>query len=94
MSETEVTKSWWSRAALIGAVVALLLLPLGAVGSRVGLWNFPTGFLFLAAGALLATIAVVIGIVGLILARKANRAADRPGLYSGIVIWRGRFSAT
>jgi hypothetical protein len=86
MSETEVTKSWWSRAALIGAVVALLLLPLGALGSRIGLWGFPTGFLFLAAGALLATVGVVIGIVGLILARKANRPADRPGLFAGIVI--------
>lgn len=79
-------KSWWSKAALIGSVVALLVLPLGALGSRVGLWNFQIGFLFLAAGALLAIIGVVIGIVGLILASKANRTADRPGLYSGIVI--------
>ena len=64
----------------------MLLLPLGALGSRIGLWNFPTGFLFLAAGALLATLGLVIGIVGLILASKANRTADRPGLYSGVVI--------
>ena len=84
--ETEVTKSRWSRAALIGGVVALLLLPLGALGSRVGLWSFLTGFMFLGGGAILATIGVVVGIVGLILARKANRPADRPGLYVGIVV--------
>ena len=84
--ETEVVKSRWSRAALISAVVALLLLPLGALGSRAELWSFLTGFMFLGGGALLATIGVVVGIVGLILARKANRAADRPGLYAGIVI--------
>jgi hypothetical protein len=42
--------------------------------------------MFLGGGALLATIGVVVGFVGLILARKANRPADRPGLYTGIVI--------
>ena len=84
--ETEVTKSRWSRAALIGGVVAVLLLPIGAVGSRAEQWTFLTGFMFLGAGAIVATIGVVVGIVGLILARKANRPADRPGLYVGIVL--------
>jgi hypothetical protein len=84
--DTEVTKSRWSRAALIGGVVAVLLLPIGALGSRAELWTFLTGFMFLGGGAILATIGVVVGIVGLILARKANRPADRPGLYVGIVL--------
>ena len=62
--ETEVTKSRWSRGALIGGVVAVLLLPIGALGSRAELWTFLTGFMFLGAGAILATIGVVVGIVG------------------------------
>ena len=84
--DTELTKSWWSRAALIGGAGALLLLPLGALGTRVELWTFLTGFMFLGGGAVLATIGVVVGIVGLILARKADRPADRPGLFGGIVL--------
>ena len=84
--ETEVTISRWSRAALIGGVVAVLLLPLGALGTRAELWTFLTGFMFLGGGAILATIGVVVGIVGLILARKADRPADRPGLFVGIVL--------
>jgi uncharacterized protein (DUF1499 family) len=84
--DTEVVKSRWSRAALIGGVVAVLLLPIGALGSRAELWTFLTGFMFLGGGAILATIGVVVGIIGLILARKANRPADRPGLYVGIVL--------
>ena len=84
--ETEITKSRWSRAALIGGIVAVLLLPLGALGARAELWTFLTGFMFLGGGAILATIGVVVGIVGVILAREAGRPADRPGLFVGIVL--------
>jgi hypothetical protein len=31
---------WWSKAILIGGVVAAVLLPLGALGARFGLWPF------------------------------------------------------
>lgn len=86
MAESQDTKNWLSPAVLVGGIVAVLLLPIGALGSRLGIWHFQTGFLLLGGSAILATICVVGGIVGLILASKAGRASDRPGLYTGIVL--------
>jgi uncharacterized protein (DUF1499 family) len=78
--------SWWSRAILIGAVVAAVLLPLGAVGTRLGVWTFSTGFLLLAAASALAAIGVVTGIAGLIAASRRGLTADKPGVLIGTVV--------
>jgi len=77
---------WWSKAILIGALIALALLMLGAIGSRVGIWPFSTGFLMLAGGAVLAVIGVVVGIAGVVIAARRGLAADRPMLYVGTLI--------
>jgi uncharacterized protein (DUF1499 family) len=80
------TVAWWSQAIMIGSIVGAVLLPLGALGHRLGIWSFGTGFVFLAAGAFLSVIVVLGGIVALIVALRTGREADRPLLYIGLLI--------
>lgn len=77
---------WWSRAIMLGALVAVALLPIGALGSRFGLWSFGVGFMMLAAAVVLAAVGLICGIVGLIVAHRGGLRADRPPLYLGTVI--------
>jgi uncharacterized protein (DUF1499 family) len=86
MVSTDTNRAWWSQAIFIGALVAAVLLPIGALGSRLGIWSFMTGFLFLGAGAVLATIGLVGGIVGAIVAARGGRTADRAPVLVGAVI--------
>ena len=34
---------WWSKAILIGGVIAAVCLPLGALGTKFGIWQFTGG---------------------------------------------------
>lgn len=77
---------WWSKAILIGAVVAAALLPIGALGTRVGIWTFGTGFLLLAAATVLAAIGLVTGIAGIIAAHRRNLRDDRQAVYLGTIV--------
>lgn len=87
MSEHTVSGArWWSKAILIGAVIAALLLPVGALGSRFGMWTFGTGFSFLSAGVLLAAIGLLAGLVGIFVAKRKGFRADRPAIYLGTAL--------
>ena len=77
---------WWSKAILIGAIVAAVCLPLGALGTKFGVWPFTTGFGVLQVGVVLAAIMLVAGVVGLIVASKRKLSGDRPGLALGTLI--------
>ena len=55
--QVAAAKRWWAQALLIGGVIAVVCLPLGALGTKLGLWAFTGGFMLLAAGAVLATLA-------------------------------------
>jgi uncharacterized protein (DUF1499 family) len=79
-------ESAWPQAIMIGAIVGAALLPIGALGHRIGLWSFQTGFIFLAGGALLAVAAVVAAIVALLLTLRTKRATDRPLLYISLLV--------
>jgi uncharacterized protein (DUF1499 family) len=79
-------KRWWSKAILVGAVVAAALLPVAALGTRFGLWPFATGFLLLAAGTLLAAVGLVTGIAGIIAAQRRVLSADKPAVYLGTLV--------
>jgi uncharacterized protein (DUF1499 family) len=89
---TEVTQtpedgaSWWSRAILIGSVVAAVLLPLGAIGTRLGIWQFGTGFLLLAGASVLAAIGLVTGLAGIVAASRRRLRADKPGVLIGTLV--------
>jgi hypothetical protein len=78
--------SWWAKAILIGAVIGAVLLPLGALGSRFGIWSFQTGFLGLAGGTILAVLGLVLGVVGLIVASKRQLPGNKPPIYLGVAI--------
>jgi uncharacterized protein (DUF1499 family) len=86
MTSTEMKRAWWSQAILIGALVALVLMPLGALGSRLGIWSFMTGFMFLAAAAVLGAIGLVGGVVGAVVALRGGRIADRAPVLVGTVV--------
>ena len=89
MAETNdgaVGTMWWSKAILIGAVVAAALLPVGALGTRVGIWTFGTGFLLLAAATVLAAIGLVTGIAGIIAAHRRKLRDDRQAVYLGTIV--------
>jgi hypothetical protein len=77
---------WWAKAILIGAVIGAALLPLGALGSRFGIWSFQIGFLGLAGGTILAMLGLVLGVVGLIVASKRNLPGNKPPIYIGLAI--------
>jgi uncharacterized protein (DUF1499 family) len=79
-------KSAWAQAIMIGAIVGAALLPIGALGHRMGLWSFQTGFIFLAGGAFLAALAVVAAIIALIVSLRRKRPGDRPMLYIGLLV--------
>jgi uncharacterized protein (DUF1499 family) len=78
--------AWWSKAILIGAIVGAALLPIGAIGTRLGIWSFQIGLLLLVAGAALALLAVVLGIVALIVVLRQQRVPDRGLLYISLII--------
>lgn len=83
----ESGRSWWAQAILIGTVVAVVLLVLGPVGTRLGIWGFQTGLLMLIpAGTLLAAVGVLVGLVSLVVSKKRGYSADTPILLTSVVV--------
>ncbi len=70
-------KTWRSTLTIKLAVIALLLFPLGALGTKLAIWPFTTGFLVLAIGMLLSLVTLVIGAIYIF---KDAYSADRAGL--------------
>ena len=79
-------KTWWAKSVLIGSIAGAMLLPIGALGSRLGLWPFTIGFLFLAIGVVIATLAAAIGIIGLIVAAAKSMRSELAALGIGSVV--------
>lgn len=91
MAEGEInsgsTRSWWARATLIGSMIALVLLFLGPVGTRIGIWGFQTGLLvMIPAGTLLAAIGLLVALISLFVSKKRGFAGDPPALFTSIAI--------
>jgi len=80
----DTAKSWWAKAILVGAVVAAMLLPVGALGAKFGIWGFQTGFLALAGSTVLAVLGVVTGLVALFVSKKRGFTDDMPSLFIGL----------
>ncbi len=86
-TETTAARSWWARATLIGSVVALTLLFVGPIGTRLGIWGFQTGLLLLIpAGVLLAAIGLLVGLISLFVSKKRGFAGDPPLLLTSVAI--------
>lgn len=95
MSEPTVTTDsqprWWSRAILIGAVIAVVLLPLGALGTKFGVWPFGIGLLFVFGGTILAAVGFGGGLFAWLVARKNQLVVDKKlagmgALVSGLIL--------
>ena len=75
-----------SRFVFAGACASVLMLLLGALGSRFGLWPFLIGFYFLFAGILGALICAIWGIAALVFSRgKGLIEARAPFVYGTIL---------
>jgi uncharacterized protein (DUF1499 family) len=77
---------WWSKAILVGSIVAFILIALGALGTRFGIWPFTIGLLMFAAGALLALIGLLTGLVALIVVLKKGLTTERSSVVTGLVL--------
>ena len=75
-----------SRFVLAGALIAVLMLLLGALGSRFGLWSFFVGFYFLFAGIVVALICAVWGIAALVFSRGAGPIKFRAPFVYGAML--------
>lgn len=76
MSET--SRSWWSTAILIGAVVAVALLLFGPLGTRFGVWEYGLGITATLAAAALAAIGLLLGVIAFFVTLARKLPADRP----------------
>ena len=56
-------------------LIALAAMPVGALGSRFGLWRFETGFQFMFTATFVAAAVLVLGIAVLVFALRAGRSA-------------------
>ena len=77
--------TWWTRTACLGGVVALALLLIGALGARVGVWAYTSGFLVAAAGIAVAALAAAWGIGALLVALHRSLRAELSALALGLV---------
>ena len=84
--QVAATKRWWAQALLIGGVIAVVCLPLGALGTKFGLWAFTGGFMLLAAGAVLATLASFLGVVAYIVCLRKDLILERAPVLIGVLL--------
>ncbi len=73
----------FGRWASVGGIGAALLALVGSYGSGFGLWGFQVGFLFLAAALILAIVALISGVAGLV--KGARSAGTWLGLVASII---------
>ncbi|MDA1077276.1 MAG: DUF1499 domain-containing protein [Proteobacteria bacterium] len=77
---------WWAKAILVTAVIGAALLPIGALGTRFGLWSFQIGLLAVAVATALALVGLLATIIaGIVIARKGYTGERNPVLM-GMVI--------
>lgn len=79
-------KKWWAKALLVGGVLGLVCLPLGALGTKFGIWGFQGGLMLLAVGVVLATIVFFLGIIALVFTMVRKMQAERGSIVVGLVL--------
>ena len=82
----QADKKWWAKALLVGAVVGFVCLPLGALGTKAGIWGFEGGFMLLAVGVVLATAVFFLGLIALVFTVVRKMDAERGSVAIGVVI--------
>ena len=64
----------------------MVCLPLGALGTKFGLWAFTGGFMLLAAGAVLATLVSFLGVVAYIVCLRKDLVSERAPVLIGVLL--------
>ncbi len=82
---SEERQAWWAKAVLIGSVIALVCLGLGAFGYRFGILGVMPGLLLTVIGVGLAALSIVVGVIGLIVAMAKGMQAERAPLAIGVI---------
>ena len=85
MSE-EVKTRWWASALMIGGVIALVCLPVGALGTKLGLWGFELGIPLMGIGAILGAIVLFLGIIAYVYCMSKGLRAERGNLMIGVAL--------
>lgn len=80
------SRKWWASALLIGAVVGLACLPIGAVGAKLGIWGFQGGFMLLAVGTVLAAAVFFLGIIAFAVSVSKKLPSERSAVLIGVAI--------
>jgi len=84
--QVQDSRKWWATALMVGAVVGLVCLPVGALGTRVGIWGFQGGLMLLAVGVVLAAIVFFLGIIGFAYSATKKMSAERNSISVGVVV--------
>jgi uncharacterized protein (DUF1499 family) len=79
-------RKWWANALLIGAVIGLVCLPLGALGAKLGIWGFQGGFMLLAVGTVLAAAVFFLGIIAFVVSVSKKLPSERGAVAVGVAI--------
>ena len=79
-------RRWWAKAILVGGVVAVCCVLVGAIGVRIGLWPYGTGFTFLTGGAVLSVMGLFLGIIAYVVCLRKGLRAERSGILIGIFL--------
>jgi uncharacterized protein (DUF1499 family) len=71
---------------MIGSVVGLVCLLLGALGTKFGVWGFQGGFMLLAVGTVLAAVVFFLGIIGGVYCMSKKLQAELSAIIIGVVV--------
>ena len=80
------TRHWWSRALAAAALLAFLCLPLGALGTRFGLWPFQLGGATTLLGTAVAALMLLTSSLLLSMAYVRGLNADKANLWRSVLV--------
>ena len=87
MNDTaQAPRKWWASALMIGAVVGLVCLLVGALGTKFGVWGFQGGFMLLAVGTVLAALVFFLGVVAYVYSVAKKLQAERGAILTGLAV--------
>jgi len=84
--QVQDARKWWASALMIGAVVGLVCLLLGALGTKFGVWGFEGGFMLLGVGTVLAAIVFFLGIIAGVYSMSKKLQAELSAIIIGVVV--------
>jgi uncharacterized protein (DUF1499 family) len=80
------SRKWWASALMIGSVVGLACLLIGALGAKAGIWGFEGGFMLLGVGTVLAAAVFFLGIIAYVYCVSKKLQAERGAILTGLVV--------